>query len=725
VHRTSSLRWLPFWAALAVALAVRLVFLDVRPLHHDEGVVAAFLLALVRGRPYAYNPAGYHGPFLYYFGYWPLRLLGTGEAALRLPVALASALMLPLLLPLRRRLGVAGVTAAAWLLAVSPFFIYYGRDLIPETWLVLLTLALVAAGSLYLESRRDEHLLLAAACLGLLFTVKETAVLTVAGLLTAAALTRIRTAGGLRLDDLRVDRKTAGLVVLSAAIPYILLFTSFLTHPWGLIDSFRGLALWAGKGAEGAGVHAKPWLYFLKWLLWYEPALLAGGLLGGGLALRRRDPWGSFCAVWLLSQLAIYSAIPYKTPWLALNILLPAALAAGFLVRELWDRRSRAARAGVLAVLLLGLGWSGWRAVEVTFRGYDDPRLEIPYAQTRREAMEIVALVREVAKRAPAGRGLTLHALLPYRWPLPWYLRDFPNARYWKRLRDLPLAFDADVLLVDSREEAKLRPRLKDTYSRRVFPLLPGEWVAVYVNERVELGQARPRAWLVRRSSSSSAPWVSACGTGDVRRATDTWARGSARRSARSAGCRCSRGDAADGLPGPFPSDPAEKQRQHHEIEDGHNEASHGDTALGREPQERSERRETVRPGGGEDEGSLARQGPGNAAAQRAGDQEGTRRQEQELVVIPGDRRGHDAEDCEIGQSGEIVARRGHAAGSGPGDAQPPGGKAGREQGERDGGREIAPPGGKPQDRRIVAHHPVTRLAARRAAVGDAEHRRR
>ncbi len=494
MHRGFLLRWLPFGAALVVALAARLVSLDVRPLHHDEGVNAAFLLALAQGRPYVYNPASYHGPFLYYAGWWPLRWLGTGgmgDSALRLPVALASALMLPLLLPLRRRLGVAGVTAAAWLLAVSPFFVYYGRDLIHETWLAVLTLALVAAGSLYLESRRDGYLFLAAACLGLLFTVKETALLTSAGLSAAAVLTRIRTSGRSRLAGLRVDRKTAGLVILCAAIPFILLFTSFLTNPWGLIDSFRGLALWVGKGAEGAGVQAKPWFYFLKWLLRYEPALLAGGLLGSGLALRRRDPWGSFCAVWFLSQLAIYSIIPYKTPWLALNILLPAALVAGFLVREIWERRSPTARIGVAAVLLLGLGWSGWRAFDVTFRRYDDPRLEIPYVQTRREAMGIVILVQDVASQTPAGRNLTLHALLPYRWPLPWYLRDFPNARYWKGFQDIPVDFDADVLLVDPREEAKLRPRLKGIYRRRVFPLLPAEQVVVYVNALAERPPAR------------------------------------------------------------------------------------------------------------------------------------------------------------------------------------------------------------------------------------------
>ncbi len=491
MDRTSPLRWLPFWTALAVALAFRLVALDLRPLHHDEGVNAAFLLALAQGQPYAYDPGGYHGSFLYYAGWWPLRLIGTGDDALRLPVALASALMLPLLLPLRRRLGVVGATVAAWLLAVSPFFVYYGRDLIHETWLAFLTLALVAAGSLYLESRRDRYLFLAAACLGLLFTVKETALLTAAGLLTAAALARIWTAGRLRLDDLRIDRRTAGLVVLSAAIPYVLLFTSFLTHPRGLIDSFWGFLLWTGKGVEGTGLHVKPWLYFLKWLLRYEPALLAGGLLGSGLALRRRDSWGSFCAVWFLSQLAIYSAIPYKTPWLALNILLPAALVTGSLVREIWDRHSPAARVAVLSALLLGLGWSGWRAFEVTFRRYDDPRLELPYAQTNRGAMGIVTLVREVAAQTPSGRSLTLNALLPVRWPLPWYLRDVPDARYWKQFQDTPADFDADVLLVDLQQENELRPRLKDTYRRRVFPLLPGEQVAVYVNERVERGQAR------------------------------------------------------------------------------------------------------------------------------------------------------------------------------------------------------------------------------------------
>ena len=54
MHRTSSLRWLPFWTALAVALAFRLAFLDVRPLHHDEGA----LPHTGGGTPYGRNAGG-------------------------------------------------------------------------------------------------------------------------------------------------------------------------------------------------------------------------------------------------------------------------------------------------------------------------------------------------------------------------------------------------------------------------------------------------------------------------------------------------------------------------------------------------------------------------------------------------------------------------------------------------------------------------------------------
>ena len=85
-------RWWPFWIAFGAALALRLLWLDVRPLHHDEGVNGWFLYRLLDGYRWEYDPEKFHGPFLYFFGAPFVLLLGMGsigEIALRLPVALA------------------------------------------------------------------------------------------------------------------------------------------------------------------------------------------------------------------------------------------------------------------------------------------------------------------------------------------------------------------------------------------------------------------------------------------------------------------------------------------------------------------------------------------------------------------------------------------------------------------------------------------------------------
>src|SRR5579871_4602824 len=68
----SALQGRAWWIAVAVTLLLaalsRLLFLDMKPLHHDEGVNGFFLTNLFRTGYYHYDPANYHGPTLYYFG---------------------------------------------------------------------------------------------------------------------------------------------------------------------------------------------------------------------------------------------------------------------------------------------------------------------------------------------------------------------------------------------------------------------------------------------------------------------------------------------------------------------------------------------------------------------------------------------------------------------------------------------------------------------------------
>jgi uncharacterized protein (TIGR03663 family) len=484
-ERLTSPVWWPFWIAFGVALALRLLWPEIRPLHHDEGVNGWFLYRLLDGYRWEYDPERFHGPFLYFFGAPFSILLGMSETVLRLPVMLASSAMILLLLPLRRRIGRTGVTVAAWLLAVSPSLVYYGRDLIHETYLAALTLALVAAVSLWLETERDRFLILAVLSLGLLFTVKETAVLTVATL-AAGALATWWSAG--RPDILerlgRVPLRTRRLMALALVVPYVLLFTSFFTNPWGLVDSVRALLPWTEKGFGGSG-HEKPWPYFFRLLATFEPVALAGGVLGGAVALRRplsrQNAFGVFCVVWWVGQLAAYSAIPYKTPWLVLNMVLPLVLSAGVLFGEM-GRRPLAGpvRAALAGIGLLLVAWTASKAVDVSFLRYDDERLGLVYVQTTREVRDLMAMIEDAAARSPEGKkGIAIRFYTNNRWPLPWYLREYRGTLY---LKEVPYKPGGDVLIFEPGQEPDVRAGLKDwkRYQRRVFTLRKNVKLIVY-----------------------------------------------------------------------------------------------------------------------------------------------------------------------------------------------------------------------------------------------------
>ena len=77
-----------FWTAFAVALAMRLALLDLRPLHHDEGVNAWLASRPLEGAGVFYNPDNFHGPFLFFLVLPFMALLGQSDLVLRLPAAL-------------------------------------------------------------------------------------------------------------------------------------------------------------------------------------------------------------------------------------------------------------------------------------------------------------------------------------------------------------------------------------------------------------------------------------------------------------------------------------------------------------------------------------------------------------------------------------------------------------------------------------------------------------
>ena len=148
-------------AIMFVAFLIRVVALELRPMHHDEGVNGHFLLALLRSGNYRYDPSNYHGPTLYYFTL-PLAYAAQKAGALStwvvrlVPLAFGLGTVW-LALAFRRYVGTFGALAAAALMAVSPGLVFFSRYFIHEMMFVFFTVAAVAAAIKFYEAGAERE----------------------------------------------------------------------------------------------------------------------------------------------------------------------------------------------------------------------------------------------------------------------------------------------------------------------------------------------------------------------------------------------------------------------------------------------------------------------------------------------------------------------------------------------------------------------------------------
>ena len=71
-----------------IALFLRFYQLELKPLHHDEGVNGFFLTTLFRSGTYKYDPSNYHGPDLYYIALAFSKVFGLNTISIRGSVAI-------------------------------------------------------------------------------------------------------------------------------------------------------------------------------------------------------------------------------------------------------------------------------------------------------------------------------------------------------------------------------------------------------------------------------------------------------------------------------------------------------------------------------------------------------------------------------------------------------------------------------------------------------------
>jgi uncharacterized protein (TIGR03663 family) len=494
---------------LAVAAFLRLYDLSLVPLHHDEGVNGNFLMRLFRDGKYFYDPANYHGPTLYYFALLPTFIIGPTTFAIRLMPALFGIATVWLLLCLRWRLGTVAALAGAALLAVSPGAVYMSRYFIHESLFVFFTLAIIYAALKYWDEANPLHLIFVAVSAALLFATKETAIISVivliialgstvvyalirdaiagkpgAGQMTGAKPNAKARAGNAQVAESgEVLERWGGwlFVLIFACIAlmffiavYVIFYSSFFTNWKGVKDSLETFTFWRKTGTNE---HVHDWSTYLQWLWQEEAPLLLLGAAGIILAIwRGSNRLAIFVALWAFGILAAYSLVPYKTPWLALNFIVPLAIIGGYAIGAIYKTGEDGQLFGrvlALALFIASLTVCGYQTVSLNFFNYDDDRYPYVYAHTRRETLQLVNEIDRLAKRAepndPTQTGITI--VSPDYWPLPWYLRDYKRVGYFGQM------MTTSEPLIISREDqsAQLQATLGDRY-RKVgsYVLRPG-----------------------------------------------------------------------------------------------------------------------------------------------------------------------------------------------------------------------------------------------------------
>jgi uncharacterized protein (TIGR03663 family) len=242
-------------------------------------------------------------------------------------------------------------------------------------------------------------------------------------------------------------------------IPFILLYSTFLTNPEGLAGGLVGaLSYWTDQQAVARG--GQPLYYYLFLMIpMYEFLPAVGTITAAGIAATRRlwqseagkpfttpaaedgkppVPVAALLVFWSVSSLAVFSYAGEKMPWLTIHLTLPMILATGWAVGWLvettaWVRFSewtirQVARFGLLVLFIILAIQTGRDAFRAAFINYDKPTEYLVYAHAAPLPKELLGIIDEISIRTT---GNATDMVVAYdnqvRYPYWWYLRRFPN----------------------------------------------------------------------------------------------------------------------------------------------------------------------------------------------------------------------------------------------------------------------------------------------------------
>ncbi len=443
-----------------LAILIRFFFLADRPMHNDEAINAFKLADLLENGTFIYDKNEYHGPTLNFISVIPAwlksqnNLISLDEKTLRAVPALAGVTLILLLLFLVRYMGWPVVLVSSLLMALSPALVFYSRYYIHEMLLILFNAGLILSLFRYSRSRKPGWIVLAGICAGLMFSTKETWVILAGSQFVAFLIVnshRILSFSLIKKKWSSIGLTHLALFILPAAVVAVLLFSSFFKNPGGITDSVITYSNYFNR-ASGEAVHVHPWYYYFKAVFFDSCSslflradfwLFAAGFLGMVLvffqppAQIRNRHIVLFVAITAVITAVVFSAIPYKTPWNILAFYTPVVFMAAWFfctllekIKSKWLRTFYLVMSGMIVVHL------AWQVYSDNFKFADNPCNPFVYSHPGGEILQILHEVEKIAESAPEKKDIFIEVIVSDDgyWPLPWYLRSFPNTGWWNEV---------------------------------------------------------------------------------------------------------------------------------------------------------------------------------------------------------------------------------------------------------------------------------------------------
>jgi len=492
-----------FLLAVCAAILFRVVRLDLRPMHHDEANQAVKFGELLEREEYRYDPVEHHGPTLYYFSL-PFAWIGSGrsfaaldEVTLRLVPALFGVGIVLLLLLLKDGFSRSSIVFSGIFVAVSPLMVFYSRFYIQETLLVFFLLGTIAASWRYHVDRTWRWAAATGFFIGLMYATKETCIIVLGALFIGLLLARIFTRESI---GKKPPISHAFILLGSAFVVAFLFFSSFFQNPKGIMDSVLSFQTYFSKAGD-AGFHSYPWPYYLKMLsfsrfgngpVWSEALILVLAIFGCVAAFYSKSQKNSsplfmrFIFFFTLLATAIYSLIPYKTPWNMLPFFIGIILLAGNGAAFLLDRsKNLASWSLILLIICAGIFHLGYQAHSANFRFHADSRNPYVYAQTNTDFLNLVQRVNDIAQYHHDQKDMLIKVIThpDEAWPLPWYLRVFTRVGYWQEAEKAGVLEDVPVVISSIDKTEHLLAELQQTHQGEFFGLRPEVLLAVHIRK--------------------------------------------------------------------------------------------------------------------------------------------------------------------------------------------------------------------------------------------------